>query len=282
MAVLILFDMKRTIFFLSLFLTALALPAQTSDNENPISTINETPGLCSIFHSWGFIGDSLSSGEHEYHKEDGSLGYLDLYDYSWGTRMCKAMGVEGEIYAQGGETAQGWIKNFWESPRNGNNNIDAKASPKQAYVIALGANETFRNLPVGSVATDVDTADYRNNAETFAGSYAGIIQRVKSIAPDAKFFVVTRPRESVTDDKYNEVVRQMADIFKNVYVIDLYKYAPDYDDPAIRNNYFLGGHLTAAGYQWTAWMMMTYIDNIIRNNLHDFDQAAFINTPYSY
>ncbi len=260
------------------------LPLMVQDTEeNPISTISQNPGFCSIFHSWGFIGDSLCSGEHEYHKSDGTKGYVDLYEYSWGQRICAATGAKGDNYSQGGETARGWIEHFWDNPRNNNGNIDAKADPKQGYIIALGVNDTHKKHPVGKVETDIDKGDYTKNAQTYAGCYAGIIQRIQSIQPDAKIFVMTRPNEKATDDAYNEVVRRMADLFKNVYVIDLYKYAPSYDKGSdFRNQFFMGGHLNAAGYQYTAWMLMTYIDWIIRTNMKDFEQVAFIGTDYMY
>ena len=251
--------------------------------ENPIAVVSQHPGFCSIFHSWGFIGDSLCSGEHEYRKEDGGKGYLDLYEYSWGQRICAATGARGDNYSQGGETARGWIDRFWNNPRNGNGNIDAKADPKQAYIIALGVNDTYKKHPLGDVATDVDTTDYTRNADTYAGAYAGIIQRVQSIQPRAKIFVVTRPRDGATDDAYNEVVRRMADIFRNVYVIDLYRYGPSCERGSdFRERYFLGGHLNAAGYQYTAWMLMSYIDWIIRRNPREFAQVALIGTDYQY
>ena len=44
----------------------------------------------------------------------------------------------------------------------------------------------------------------------------------------------------------------------------------------------MGGHLNAAGYQYTAWLMMSYIDWIIRHNMQDFSQAAFIGTGLKY
>ena len=143
----------------------------------------------------GFIGDSLCSGEHEYHKPDGSKGYIDLYDYSWGQRICSATGAKGENYSQGGETVRGWIEHFWNAPKNNNHNIDAKADPKQAYIIALGVNDTYRKHPVSDVDTDVNLQDFTKNAQTYAGCYAGIIQRIQTIQPNAKIFVVTRPRE---------------------------------------------------------------------------------------
>ena len=35
-------------------------------------------------------------------------------------------------------------------------------------------------------------------------------------------------------------------------------------------------HMTPAGYLFTADMIMSYIDYIVRNNMHDFDELAFI------
>ena len=258
---------------------AQAAHQSVSAGENPLAEIKQTPGLAGIFQTWGFIGDSLSSGEHEYTRKDGRKGYDE---YSWGQRMCALMGARGDNYSKGGETAKGWIDHFWDNPNNGNNNIDAKADPKQAYIMALCINDKGKGFKPGDVHTDVDTLDYNNNADTFAGYYAGIIQRVKSIQPRAKFFVVTRPNDKNTDERYNEVIRSMADIFSDVYVIDLYKYAPLYSEPEFRDLYFLGGHMSAAGYEFTAWMMMTYIDWIIRKNPKEFAQVAYIGKDYKY
>jgi hypothetical protein len=38
--------------------------------------------------------------------------------------------------------------------------------------------------------------------------------------------------------------------------------------------------MRAAGYQFTAWMLMTYIDYIITHNYQAFNDAAFIGTDY--
>lgn len=264
-------------------MSASSVQAQQIPDNSPISKLSSDPGFCSIFHSWGFIGDSLCSGEHEYHREDGSKGYVDLYEYSWGQRMCAAMGVEGENYSQGGETAAGWIEHFWNNPDNRNNDIDAKASPKQAYIIALGVNDAAKGYEPGNVKSDINTEDYTRNAGTFAGYYGGIIQRVKSIQPDAVFFVVTKPRTGEKEDEFNKVIRSMPEVFNNVYVIDLFRHGPSYARGTdFRDIFFLGGHMNAAGYEYTAWMFMTYIDSIIRDNMKDFSQVAFIGTDYEY
>lgn len=205
---------------------------QNLDNGMSRTTADGHTGFCGIFRLWGFIGDSLCSGEHEYHKD----------------------------------------------------NIDAKVSPKQAYIMALGVNDCNRKHPVGDIKTDIDTVDFLNNADTYAGNYAGIIQRVKSIQPDAKIFVVTNPDyQGEERQPYNAVVRAMADIFSNVYVIDIDKFGPSYAKGTdFRERYFTGGHLNAMGYQQTAWMLMAYIDRIIRQHPEAFSQVAFIGTDYKY
>ena len=263
------------------------LPLFSQGNEteispaHPLAHISSNPGFCSIFHEWGFIGDSLCSGEHEYHKPDGSKGYHDMYDYSWGQRICAHTGTKGDNYSQGGETARGWISHFWDKPYNRNNNIDAKLDPKQAYIMALGVNDSNnpKSHPCGDVQKDICKEDFRKNADTFAGNYAGIIQRIRTIAPDSRFFLVTMPKKT----EYNDVIRAMADIFSNTYIIDLEKYGPSYAKGSMmREKYYLGNHLNAMGYEYTAWMFMTYINWIIEHNWKDFEQVAFIGTPYNY
>ena len=51
---------------------------------NPLETLVQDGGFVCIFRTIGCIGDSLSSGEFQSTKEDGSQGYHDMYEYSWG------------------------------------------------------------------------------------------------------------------------------------------------------------------------------------------------------
>lgn len=266
--------MKKFIFsaFAVLFL-AIGAGAQ----ENPIATVSQNPGWCTIIHRWGFIGDSLCSGEHEYCRADGSKVWDDIYEYSWGQRMIAAIGgsAVGYNFSQGGETAKGWIDHFWDYPMNRNADIRAKAHPCQAYIIALGCNDK-RNFEAGNAKKDINLKDYTKNAETFAGYYGGIIQRVKELQPDAHFFVVTLPQMYGNKD-FSEQVRAMAEIFDQTYVIDFEKYAIDFSAPGNREKYMLMGHLNAAGYQYVAWMFLTYINSIIEQNLPAFADVALMN-----
>ncbi len=87
------------------------------------------------------------------------------------------------------------------------------------------------------------------------------------------------------DNDYHKEVRaalsillnDMADKFENTYVIDLFKYAPKYDKE-FKENYYLGGHMNPMGYYFTAQMISSYIDYIIRHNMSDFKEVGFIGT----
>jgi hypothetical protein len=62
-------------------------------------------------------------------------------------------------------------------------------------------------------------------------------------------------------------------------VIDLWEHGPIYD-AEFKRNFFLSGHMNAAGYLLTARMFASYIDYIIRHNPEDFCQIGFVGTPY--
>ena len=263
--------MKR--FALSVFTLLLIISAKAQ--ENPIATISQQPGWCTLIHRWGFIGDSLCSGEHEYCRADGSKVWDDIYEYSWGQRMVAAIGgAVGYNFSQGGETAKGWIDHFWDYPMNRNADIRAKSHLCQAYVVALGVNDKLKFEP-GDAHKDINLKDYTKNAETFAGYYGGIIQRVKELQPEARFFVVTLPN-LYGSKEISAQIRSMADIFDKVYVLDLEKHAPDFTTPEFRERYMLMGHLNAAGYQYLAWMFMTYINWIIEQDLPAFADIALM------
>ena len=78
---------------------------------------------------------------------------------------------------------------------------------------------------------------------------------------------------------HTKLLHELADRLPFTYVLDLNKYAPDYNEE-FRKKYYLGGHLSPAGYLLTARMVMTLMDHIIQENMDDFKQVGFIGTPY--
>ncbi len=247
------------------------------ENEKPLDVIKPDGGFFGIFRTVAVVGDSLSSGEFESTDENGNKGYHDYYEYSWGQYMARAVGNTVYNFSRGGMSAKWYLDSF-------GNDICAwdRSKACQAYIFALGVNDLMgQNREVGS-ADDVDLENYENNKATFAGDYAKIIQKYKQISPDAYFFLMTMPYTEHEDErvtKHAALLHDLANIFTRTYVIDLSAYGPRYD-AEFRRNFYLGGHLNAAGYLLTAQMTMSYIDYLIRKDPEDFAQVGFINKGF--
>lgn len=244
------------------------------DGEKPLDVLRPDGGFFSIFRTVACVGDSLSSGEMESLDEAGNVGYHDMFEYSWGQFMARAAGVKVLNFSRGGMTAEEYCRSFAEA-----NGFWDPALACQAYIIALGVNDLINlHMPLGSV-DDVDLNDPENNAPTFAGWYARVIQRYKKIAPKAKFFLVGFPhcefQDPVLAAEMTDLLYRLAEVFENTYVIDLFRYGPVYD-ARFRKTFYMGGHLNAMGYRLTAQMIMSYIDYLIRRSPEDFTQVAFL------
>ena len=250
-----------------------------NENEKPLDNIVTDGGYCGIFRTIACIGDSLSSGEMESLKEDGTKGYHDYFDYSWGQFIARDAGCEVLNFSRGGMSAKEYCESFAEA-----NNFWSPKKACQAYIIALGVNDiSAYGKELGSLS-DIDKKDWKNNKKTFVGYYAEIIQRLKQIQPKARFFLMTLPKSENNDrleaeDLHRELMYGLAEMFDYTYVLDFRKYAPVYDE-SFKKKFYLGGHLNAAGYRLTAKMTESYIDYIIRHNMEDFAQVAFIGTPF--
>lgn len=244
------------------------------ENEKPLDRIVLDGGYTRVFRTIGCIGDSLSSGTHESRDANGGLNCVDMFDYSWGQYISRDTGIKVYNFSRGGMTAKWYMESFADS-------IGAWDADKlcQGYIIAMGVNDLWSTQELGSVA-DIDMEDYRNNKDTFAGCYAQIIQKLKTLQPDAKFFLVTLPKgDKLNVEGHAKILRDMAEIFSNTYVLDFAKYGFVYDDD-FKSKFYLGEHLNAAGYIFTAQLITSYIDYIIRHNFEDFSQVGFIGTPY--
>ncbi len=249
-----------------------------SKNEKPLDKYITDGGFCGIFRTIGCVGDSLSSGEMESLDENNEKGYHDYYEYSWGQFIARNIGAKVYNFSRGGMTGEEYCETFAKA-----NNFWSPKFECQAYIIALGVNEVNQKKELGSV-NDIDVNDWHNNKKTFAGYYGQIIQRLKEIQPKAKFFLMTVPDDLDKENeseftKHQSIIYQISDIFENTYVLDFRKYAPKYDSD-FKKNFYLGGHLNASGYLLTAHMIESYIDYIIRHNMEDFKQTAFVGKEF--
>ena len=242
-------------------------------DEKPLDKLLSGYSFTSIFRKIAFVGDSMSSGEFEQCDKNGNKYYFDMFEYSWGQHIARRNGLTAYNFSRGGMTAKEYIDSFAEA-----NGFWDKEKACQAYVIALGANDVInQHMETGN--TD-DMINY--NTDTYIGAYAEIIRRYKEISPDAKFFFLTLPDDKKfgseeTYDSINKTLYSLADYFENSYIIDLYKYAPIFDEK-FREKYFLHGHMNAMGYILIAEMVDSYIDYIIRQNPDEFLKVPFVNS----
>ena len=249
--------------------------------EKPLDNIVQNGGFCGIFRKIACIGDSLSSGEHE-SRLNGENGFHDYYDYSWGQFLARDAGCTVYNFSEGGMHARKYDE---FATKNGFYNPQYKS---RAYILALGVNDVSKIMKgewvLGEIS-DINPADHTQNKDSFAGCYTRIISKYKEIEPKAKFFLMTMPRDCRSpkreglNDRHAELLYEIASLFENCYVLDFRKYAPVYDEE-FRYNFYLAGHMNAAGYRLTALMVESYIDYIIRNNPDDFRQIGFVGTPY--
>lgn len=243
-----------------------------NENEKPLDNIAEHGGMCRIFRKIACVGDSLSSGEFQIRQEDGAFNYYDMYEYSWGQHIARMTGSTVFNFSRGGMSAKWYMESFAEE-----NGFFQEEKACQAYIIALGANDL--NIYELGTLDDIDITDYRNNKPTFAGYYGQIVQKYKEIQPRAKFFFVTLPKDNTypKNKAHRDLLEEMTKIFDNAYLIDLNTYAPEYDEE-FKSQFFMHVHMNPAGYVFTADMIMSYIDYIVRHNIHDFDELGFIGT----
>ncbi len=251
-----------------------------SGEERPLENMAVNGGYTAIFRKIAVVGDSLSSGEFESLNEKGERGYHDYFEYSWGQNLARMCGSVCYNFSRGGMTASEYCESFADNMRFWDPQYAC-----QCYIIALGVNDVLnRGQEIGSVA-DINE-DYTKNAETFVGYYAQIIQRYKKIQPRAKFFLMTMPKsgEAQRDEKIvkaREAILSLAEYFDNTYVLDLFEYAPVYDED-FKKKFYMGGHLNPMGYVLTAHIVASYIDYIIRHNFADFNEVGYIGTDLSF
>ena len=244
--------------------------------EVPLTDFPANGGYCALLRTIGCIGDSLASGEFESLDGQGNKGYHDMFEYSWGQFMARDCGSRVYNFSRGGMTAGEYMRSFAQE-----NGFWDPEKACDAYILALGVNDILNaGQPVGTVE-DIDPADWRLNAPTFAGYYAGIVQRLREFRPDARFFFVTMPKDEhgSRSPAHTALLYGLTKLFPHSYVIDLDAYAPAHDE-AFRRRFYMGGHLNPMGYLLTAKQMEAYIDYIIRHNPADFMQLGFIGTPW--
>ena len=248
-----------------------------NNSPNPLSHIEESPGLISCFLNVGCIGDSLASGVAVYKDQNGNtvVNSVNRYPYSWGQYLHRMTGNTYYNWSAGGLRTDSWLNSDYARECFDGNHLC------QAYIIGLGQNDNnkYHGSDLGTIS-DVDIENYYNNANSFYGRYAKIIQKILEIQPKAKIFVLTDPNDSVNTNGYNTAIRNIANLFDNVYLLDMRTYWSGASCAQLLESQKRYGHYNAVGYFLIAKIIMTYIDHVMESNYEDFREIENIGTNF--
>lgn len=252
------------------------------EGEKPLERTVQDGGLCGIFRRIGCIGDSLAAGELESKRPDGSTGFHDMLDYSWGSYIGRDTGAEIVNMGRDLMTAEEFVNTYADSKR-----FFDPASACQAYIVALGVNDLFTKAGELGAIADVHPDDPEKNAENFAGYYGRLLSRLKAISPRCRLFLVSMPRQECEGNwnptvvAHRDLLVEMTKLFSHAYVLDLTEYFPVQND-AIRGIIYTGSHFNPMGYMYVARCFESYIDWYIRRDPRAFAEVPFIGTDLSY
>ena len=252
------------------------------ESEKPLDRLVTGGGLCGIFRRIGCIGDSLASGEFESKRADGSTGFHDMYEYSWGSYIGRDTGAEIVNMGRDLMTAEEFVVSYADSKH-----FFDPANACQAYIIALGVNDLFTKGGQLGTADDFHPDDPGKNAKNFAGYMGKLLSRLKAISPRCRIFLVSMPHQECegcwnpTVEAHRDLLAAMTRAFTHTYLIDLCEYFPRQNDE-IRSLIYTGSHFNPMGYAYVARCFESYIDWYIRRDPRAFAEVPFIGTNLSY
>lgn len=254
---------------------------EISDTNSLFDNLQKN-NLYAAFRKVGVIGDSYSSVRLYDVDSNGTITSAgDVAFYSWGKFLERKSGMSYNIFAKGGLETSQWLTDA----DKGYPVASLHENLCQAYIIFLGINDSSRhnNSYIGST-NDINMSDPDLNANSFYGNYAKIIQKMKELVPKVKFFLITMPVTTQTGlgDRvaYNDAIRILANIFDNVYLIDLQVNYYDIFNNEFFNVNTINGHWTPPAFQYMAEIIASEISKIMYNNPTEFALIEFIGNGY--
>ena len=250
-----------------------------SEIESEISGLKESTGLLDAesfkgFYKFGVIGDSLSTG-HMTDPTDSDKQNSRNLRFSWGQILARKNGQVCLNFGFSGATATTWFTNSTYAPAT---KLAMEENICQCYIIGMGANSDAGGL--GSIE-DIDWDNGDNNASTYYGQYARIIQLIRKTAPKAVIFCLTLPypRESSSKNAAIKAICSDSHVSDHTFVIDLVQYndilkkyivgEDEGSSPATYNKYYYNWHFTAAGYALCARLTEYAISKVMDENANN-------------
>lgn len=227
---------------------------------------NADGGDARIFTKWGAIGDSLSNGVLEYTNSAGTSQAIVDRSYSFIQYIARKLGITAHNYSKGGTTA----KEMYGMDQDG-----MYESKEQIYTLGFGTNDAGLTEYTGGwgTAADINVDDYTQNADSFAGYVARIIQKLRTTNPKAIFFLLTKPLAPQAEQL--AAIQAVASVLDDVYVIDMTTYSTK-----VLSKYKVGAHCSIYGYKLMADFILNSIANTINSDPAHFNDVFRIGTEY--
>ena len=228
-----------------------------------------------LFRKWGLIGDSLSVG-HTVSSDGNTTSGRNIY-YSWGQYLARRIGNTCLNFGKSGISAKSWMSDALCYTR-----LLEPNNLCQAYIIALGANDT--SFDIGTI-DDVNFEDMSQNAETEYGYYAKVINAVRTVSANAPIFLFTLPYPRNGDTRIQAINKMIRDFvsggyWEKIFLVDL---DADYND-YFRNGKLYnqigntGWHLTSLGYLYASKVNEKALSKVISDNYSQFQDVFLL--PY--
>ena len=208
------------------------------------------------------IGDSLMSGAG---YDTRTSGVHDNIEFAWWKVLERKSGCTYRRFCVGGMSTRSFITNA----SYGLPVALTAGNECNLYIIGLGVNDRAIGDSYLGTSSDIDLVDPDNNADTYYGNYAKIIQKIIAANPGCKFILFTDPR---TDGDFNDAVREIAGMFSNCYLADLWAvYSPYFTTGGFFDKYKdSSAHYPAMAYSAMAKLLERAIDDCINDNRADF------------
>lgn len=217
----------------------------------------EDMDLMRIFPKIVGIGDSLMSGEHE-RVVDGKKRYIDIYEYSWLSCICRRTGAEAVHYSRGGRTCKTWIEDYKAQFIK-----DKCQAP--CFFIALGTNDLApeRNITIGSKEDET-------GKDTYVGKYKEIIKTIRDLNPESVIFLCSLYyTHGEKYDNLNNLIKYLADQDKRCYYLDICSLPNN-----LKDTKYNAGHYSTLGYYAISLDIYDAANRILNQHADDLNMLA--------
>lgn len=221
-----------------------------------------------LFETIGVIGDSISVG---WALNKNGVASRRNTDISWVQQMARRLGCTAYNLGASGVDPVEWFDPTFEFAQYCYTQYQSVGFC-DLYIIGLGLN----TATLGSIS-DINQSDYTQNANTFYGQYARIIQMINHDHPNAIVICVTEPTPAIST--YDQAVRDICALnYINAELVDLENnYMGLFNTPEIIAEKQPDGiHYTPYGYSLIADAMVKAISDYISKNSDAFKYVGVV------